>query len=129
MAEHNRADELRAAERRLQAAQLASDVAELDQLLDDRLIFTFGLDGKCHTKQDDLQVHRSGQQVVTKVEEEELTVLVEGRTGVTWFRGTVEGTFAGTPFAARLRYTRTWIHDDDHGWRIVAAHASPVDGG
>lgn len=42
MAEHSRADELRAAERRLQAAQLASDVAELDRLLDDRLIFTSG---------------------------------------------------------------------------------------
>jgi hypothetical protein len=59
--------------------------------------------------------------------EEDLTVLVEGRTGVTWFLGALEGTFAGTPFAARLRYTRTWIHDDEHGWRVVAAHASPGD--
>ncbi|MGH3940324.1 MAG: nuclear transport factor 2 family protein [Pseudonocardiaceae bacterium] len=128
MAEHNRADELRAAERRLQAAQLASDVAELDRLLDDRLIFTFGSDGKCYTKQDDLQVHRSGQQVVTKVEEEDLTVFVEGCTGVTWFLGAVEATLDGAPFAARLRYTRTWIYNDDHGWRIIAAHASPVEG-
>jgi hypothetical protein len=39
----------------------------LDQLLDDRLIFTFGSDGKCYTKQDDLQLHRSRQQVLTKV--------------------------------------------------------------
>ena len=128
MAEHPHANELRKAERRLQAAQLAGDIAALDQLLDDRLIFTFGPDGKCYTKQDDLQVHRSRQQVLTKVMEEDLTVLVEGRTGVTWFLSAVEGTFAGAPFAARLRYTRTWIHDDDHGWRVVAAHASPVDG-
>ncbi|MGH3975783.1 MAG: nuclear transport factor 2 family protein [Pseudonocardiaceae bacterium] len=126
MAEHPHADELREAERRLQAAQLAGDIAALDQLLDDRLIFTFGPDGKCYTKQDDLHVHRSRQQVLTKVIEEDLTVLVEGRTGVTWFLGALEGTFAGTPFAARLRYTRTWIHNDDHGWRVVAAHASPV---
>jgi ketosteroid isomerase-like protein len=126
MAEHTHADELRAAERRLQAAQLAGDIATLDQLLDDRLIFTFGPDGKCYTKQDDLHVHRSRQQVLTKVIEEDLTVLVEGRTGITWFLGTLEGTFTGTPFAARLRYTRTWIHNDDHGWRVVAAHASPV---
>ena len=126
MAEHRLMDELREAERRLQAAQLAGDTAALEQLLDDRLIFTFGPDGKCYTKQDDLQLHRSRQQVLTKVIEEDLTVLVEGRTGVTWFLGTLEGTFAGTPFAARLRYTRTWIHDDDHGWRVVAAHASPA---
>lgn len=55
-----------------------------------------------------------------------LTLVVEGRTGVTWFLGGLEGTFVGTPFAVRLRYTRTWIHDDDHGWRVVAAHASFV---
>jgi hypothetical protein len=76
-------------------------------------------------KQDDLQLHRSRQQALTKVMEEDLTVLVEGRIGVTWFLGALEGTFAGTPFAAQLRYTRTWIHDDEHGWRVVAAHASP----
>jgi hypothetical protein len=127
MAEHARVDELRVAERRLQAAQLAGDIAALDQLLDDRLIFTFGPEGRCYTKQDDLQVHRSRQQVLTKVMEEDLTVLVEGRTGVTWFLGAMEGTFASAPFAARLCYTRTWIHDDDHGWRVVAAHASLVD--
>jgi ketosteroid isomerase-like protein len=117
-------DELRAAERRLQAAQLAGDTAALDQLLDDRVLFTSGSTGACYTKHDDLHLHRTHQQILTKVSEEDLTVLVEGRTGVTWFLGAVEGTVAGTPFAARLRYTRTWIHDDDHGWRIVAAHAS-----
>jgi uncharacterized protein DUF4440 len=78
MAEHTLTDELREAERRLQAAQLAGNIAALDQLLDDRVIFTFGPGGKCYTKHDDLQV-------LTKVTEEDLTVLVEGRTGVTWF--------------------------------------------
>ena len=27
----------------------------------------------------------------------------------------------GQPFAARMRYTRTWVHDPGHGWRIIAA--------
>ncbi|MFZ0118997.1 MAG: nuclear transport factor 2 family protein [Pseudonocardiaceae bacterium] len=126
MAEHTLTDKLCEAERRLQAAQLAGDIAALDQLLDDRVLFTFEPDGKCYTKQDDLQLHRSRGQVLTKVTEEDLTVLVEGRTGVTWFLGALGGTFAGTPFAARLRYTRTWIYDDGHGWRVVAAHASFV---
>jgi ketosteroid isomerase-like protein len=126
MTEHTPTDELREAERRLQATQLAGDTAALEQLLDDRLIF-IGPDSKCYTKQDDLHLYSSRQQVLTKVLEEDLTVLVEGHTGVTWFLGTLEGTFIGTPFAARLRYTRTWIHDDDHSWRVVAAHASLVD--
>ena len=100
MVTDTRADELRDAEHRLQAAQLAADVTALDQLLDDRLIFTHP-DGRCYSKQDDLRVHRSRQQVLTQVREEDLTVIVDGRTGVTWFLGTVEGTFAGAPFAAR----------------------------
>ena len=81
MAEHTFTDELREAERRLQAAQLDGNIAALDQWLDDRVIFT-GPDGKCYTKHDDLWLHRSRQRVLTKVMEEDLTVLVEGRTGV-----------------------------------------------
>ncbi len=115
-------DELREVERRLQAAQLAGDVVALDRLLDDRLVFT-GPDGELFSKQDDLQAQGT-RQVITKVSEEELNLLVDGRTGITWFLGTLEGVFDGTPFSARLRYTRTWIHDDNYGWRIVAAHTS-----
>jgi hypothetical protein len=47
--------ELRAADRRLQAAQLQSDVEVLDALIDDRLVFT-GPDGRLYSKQDDLRV-------------------------------------------------------------------------
>jgi hypothetical protein len=126
MAEPALTETLLRAERRLQAAQLAGDVAELDRLIDDRLIYTGPPDGGQYTKEDDLRNHRSGQQSMTKAAEEDLTLLVDGRTGVTWFLGTLEGTFAGTAFTARLRYTRTWIHDDDLGWRIVAVHASPA---
>jgi hypothetical protein len=113
---------LRAAERQLQRAQLTSDVAALDRLIDDRLVFT-GPDGRLYSKRDDLQVHRSGRQSMTRVDEEDLTVLVVGDTGVTWFLGTLEGTLAGEPFLARVRYTRTWINDDK-GWRLIAAHVS-----
>lgn len=117
-------NDLREAERRLQAAQLAGDVQALDALLDDRLIFTFGAD--TFTKADDLELHRTRAQTLSKVEEEQLTVLVEGTTGVTWFLGVVEGSVHGSPFAAKMRYTRTWAHDDSRGWRVVAAHASAV---
>ncbi|MBF5030783.1 nuclear transport factor 2 family protein [Micromonospora sp. ANENR4] len=120
-----RVEALRAAERRLQRAQLSSDVAALDRLIDDRLVFT-GPDGRLYSKQDDLHVHRSGRQTMTRVDEEDLAVLVAGDTGVTWFLGTVEGTLAGEPFLARVRYTRTWILDEDEGWRLLAAHVGPA---
>jgi hypothetical protein len=115
---------LRAADRRLQAAQLAADAGTLDQLIDDRLVFT-GPDGRLYSKEDDLELQRSGGQRLTEVTEEELTALVAGDTGVTWFRGRLAGRFQGEEFTAHVRYTRTWIHTDA-GWRLLAAHVSPV---
>jgi hypothetical protein len=114
---------LRAADRRLQAAQLASDVEALDALIDDRLVFT-GPGGQLYSKQDDLRVHRTGAQRLTRVEEESLEVLVVGTTGVTWFLGTLAGSAGREAFEARVRYTRTWV--DEGGWRLVAAHVSEV---
>ncbi|MFI5916800.1 nuclear transport factor 2 family protein [Dactylosporangium sp. NPDC051541] len=118
-------EELLAAERRLQAAQRASDVAALDELLDDRLI-AIGPDGGKATKHDDLAAHRSGTSIITSLVEEDLDVLVAGDVGVTFFLGTVTGSYDGAPFDARLRYTRTWVRDAERGWRIIAAHISPV---
>src|SRR5690349_21493413 len=125
MPHDNRATELRTAERALQAAQLASDVAELDRLIDDRLVFT-GPDGRQYTKADDLRLHGSGEQTMSRVDEEDLTVLVVGNTGVTCFLGTVSGELSGAEFTARVRYTRTWVHDESHGWRLIAGHVSGV---
>ena len=113
------------AERALHAAQLAADVAALDRLLHDRLV-AIGPDGARHTKDDDLAGYRSGFSVITELVEENLEVLVAGTTGVTFFTATIAGTFAGEPMAARLRYTRTWVHDDQMGWRILAAHIAVV---
>ena len=113
------------AERALQAAQLAGDVAALDLLLDDRLV-AIGPDGARHTKSDDLAGYRSGFSVITELVEEDLEVLFAGTTGVTFVTATVAGTFGGEPLTARLRYTRTWTHDDEGGWRILAAHIAVI---
>ncbi|WP_275003476.1 nuclear transport factor 2 family protein [Promicromonospora iranensis] len=118
-------ESLREAERRLQAAQLASDVDALDDLIEDTALFT-GPDGSVLSKRDDLQAHASGYQVMSRVEEEDLRVLVTAGTGVTLFLGTLEGTFGGERLAARMRYTRTWTLDDRAGWKVIAAHAAIV---
>ena len=52
-------DTLLTAERRLQAAQLAADADALDQLIDERLVFT-GPDGVLYSKQDDLALPALG---------------------------------------------------------------------
>ncbi|WP_435205539.1 nuclear transport factor 2 family protein [Micromonospora sp. bgisy143] len=125
MPDSAREAELLDAERTLQAAQRAGDVAALDQLLVDQLI-AIGPDGRRYTKAEDLAAHRDRTSVVEDLVEEELDLLVLGSTGVTFCLARVAGTFDGTPFAARLRYTRTWVHDDPHGWRVLAAHISPA---
>lgn len=84
MSDIDSTETLRAAERRLQAAQLASDVPALTELLDDAVLFT-GPDGKLYSKEDDLNAHRGGHQVLHRIEELELRLLVAGSTGVTWF--------------------------------------------
>jgi len=114
-------EELERADRQLQAAQLAGDVAALDLLLDDRLV-AIGPDGARYSKADDLAGHRSGSSVLSELIEEGLESVVVGTTGVTFFTGTVAGTFEGNPMSARLRYTRTWVHVDHVGWRVLAAH-------
>ena len=63
-------DLLRRAERRLQAAQLGSDVAELGALVDERLLCT-GPDGHLYTKQDDLEIHRTARQVMSVIDEQD----------------------------------------------------------
>lgn len=122
MSNHDHTESLRSAERRLQAAQLASDVDALSELIDDAAWFT-GPDGNLYSKQDDIGVHAAGQQVLNRVEEEDLRVLATANTGVTWFLGTLAGTVGGQPMTARMRYTRTWVRNDQTGWKIIAAHA------
>ena len=121
MPNDDRAESLRAAERRLQAAQLASDVDALTELIDDTAWFT-GPDGNLYSKQDDLRGHETGHQVLTRVDEEDLKLAATEHTGVTWFLGTLAGTVGGQPMTARMRYTRTWVHGQA-GWKIIAAHA------
>ena len=48
-----------ASEEQLRAAQLGADVAALDRLIADELLFT-GPDGQLGTKAQDLESHRSG---------------------------------------------------------------------
>jgi len=70
-------------------------------------------------------MQRAGEQQLAEVTEEELTALVVGDTGVTWFRGRLAGRFKGEEFVAQVCYTRTWIRTPA-GWRLLAAHVSPA---
>jgi len=113
---------LEEAERRLQQAQLGSDVAALDRLLHPSLTFV-GPDGGLSDKTRDLEVHRTGELHFDSLEPHDLVVRIADGVGITVLTARLEGVYAGLRFSARMRYTRCWASGAD-GWRVVAAHAS-----
>jgi ketosteroid isomerase-like protein len=115
---------LRACEAALRQAQLASDVPELDRLVDDALVF-IGPNGAVYGKQDDLDAHRRGVIRITRLEPSEERIQRFGEIAVVSVRMEMSGTFEGEDFAGPFRYTRVWRAQGD-GWRIVAGHVSAV---
>lgn len=119
--------EIERLEERLRTAMESSHVAELDALIDDRLVF-IGPDGLLYDKEDDLGLHRSGEQRLTSVALRNLAIEVHGATAVSVVEADLEGVFKGEAFAGRYRYLRVWSRTDD-GWRIIAGSvcAIPAD--
>jgi len=74
-------DELLGCENELRHAQLNSDIAALDRLLDERLVFA-GSDGTIASKSDDLSMHRAGRIRITRMDPQEYRLLHPGQTSV-----------------------------------------------
>jgi ketosteroid isomerase-like protein len=119
-------DEIVALEARLRAAQLAADVAALDTLIDEDLLFT-GPDGTLGTKTQDLESHRSG---VVRFREHVPTELRIRRVGddvaLVALRARLAVEVAGTAVGGAYRYTRVWARDGSGAWRIAGGHVSAV---
>lgn len=118
-------ESLRAAEQRLQVAQLASDIGELDLLLHPDLVFV-GPDGSIGDKESDLNTHRDGRMHIDSLEQEDLIVRVTNGVGLTLLTAQMSGNFDSQEFSARMRYTRSWGWSGE-GWQIVAAHISMIE--
>jgi ketosteroid isomerase-like protein len=115
--------DIAALEGELRAAQLGADVAALDRLIADELLFT-GPDGALATKAEDLAAYRDGVMRVTAHEIEELRVRRVGAdVAVVALRARMAGSHDGTPFAGVVRYTRVWAREDGR-WRVVGGHVS-----
>jgi ketosteroid isomerase-like protein len=118
--------EIVALESRLRAAQLAADVAALDALIADELLFT-GPDGQLGTKQQDLEAHRSGIVRFRAHEPEELRIRRVGpNVAVAALRTRLEVEVAGALVGGTYRYTRVWAREDGGPWRVAGGHVSEV---
>ena len=115
-------------EARLRAAQLAADVAALDALIAEDLLFT-GPDGSLGTKEEDLAAHRSGAVRVREHVPEELRVRrVGANVALTALRARLMAEVEGVAVRGTYRYTRVWAREGGGSWRVVGGHVSAVAG-
>lgn len=114
------------AEARLRIAQLTADVAALDALIAEDLLFA-GPDGQLATKSQDLAAHASGAVRFREHEPEELRVRRIGSdVAVTSLRARLAVEVAGTLNRGTYRYTRVWARGSDREWHVVGGHVSPI---
>jgi ketosteroid isomerase-like protein len=116
--------EIRQLEDRLRVAMLASDISELDVLIHDRLLFV-GSDCVVYRKEDDLELHRSGQEKLTQVDLKDVQIESHGSTAIAVVVADMAGIFKGQEFEGRYRYIRTWTRSSE-GWRVIAGSVCAV---
>jgi ketosteroid isomerase-like protein len=118
--------EIAALEEEIRAAQLAGDVAALDRLISDDLLFA-GPDGQLATKAQDLEAYRSG---IVRFRAHERHELVVRRVGpdvaVTSLRARLAVEVHGKLVEGIFRYTRVWAREDGGRWRVVAGQVGAI---
>ncbi len=118
--------QIRENETRLRLAMLSSNVAELDRLIDDRLLFV-GPDTGLYGKADDLELHRSGTSRFEQINVIETRLELHGAVATVMVVADLAGTFKGEAFANRCRYLRIWALKDG-AWKVVAGSVCNLDG-
>ncbi len=110
-------------ENQLSTAMLNSDVATLDQLLADNLIFTNHL-GQIMTKQDDLNAHQSGFVDIEAIQRTEQQIQQHDDIAVVSVLARIRGRFGQDHAEIPLRFTRVWRQSKENNCQVIAAHSS-----
>jgi ketosteroid isomerase-like protein len=114
-------------EARIRAAQLGADLAALEELISDDLLFT-GPDGQLGTKAQDIEAYRSGTvRFVGHVPEELRIRRVGADVAIASLRAQLTVDVAGNVSRGTYRYTRVWAREAGGAWRVVGGHVSPVN--
>lgn len=119
-------DEIEAKEDELQAAMLSDDLAALDALLDEDLMFT-GPDGTVASKADDLGARKAGVVKMSRINRLDRKVKVWGDTASVAVTVDLTGSFRGQPFQGRYAYTRLWRRRQG-AWKVLAGQVAAVPG-
>ena len=113
----NLESEIVAREDALLRAITTNDVALLDDLLHDDLLFN-GPDGQTSTKAQDLANYRSGGIQLRRAEATDRLIRAIGGDAVVAVTVTLEGSYLGVRIDGRYRYLRVWQHAGG-AWRVI----------
>jgi ketosteroid isomerase-like protein len=111
-------------EDKLQQAMLTSDVAILDELIADDLVFTMHT-GVMIDKQTDLEAHQQGIVRFQKVEISDRQIQSYGDCVVVTLQAELAGITQEQPFSGSFRFTRVWLQRNDR-WQILAGHVCEI---
>lgn len=117
--------QIQTCETRLCSAMLASDVAALDLLIADGLLF-IGPTGELSTKAMDLELHRSGSTKFHELIPKELEIRVcNNQWAIVVAKVFLRGTYLDNDFVGDFRYLRVW-GQGENGWQIVGGSVSTI---
>lgn len=112
-------------EETLRHAMLTSDVAVLDKLIADDLVWTMHT-GFVGNKEYDLEAHRSGIFRFTKLDISDRKIHpYSNDCVVVTLKVEATGTLSGEAFSEAFRFTRVWVQRQNR-WQIVAGHVSQL---
>ncbi|MCE2597402.1 nuclear transport factor 2 family protein [Motilimonas cestriensis] len=114
----NTEEMIAACEERLRLAQLKSDIDELSILIDEKLIF-LALDGSVVGKADDLNLHRSPDFRIAKMEVIDRRINIFDGTAVVNTLMDASAHFGDKKQNEKIRYIRVW-HKFSSDWRIIS---------
>ncbi|MGR3276424.1 nuclear transport factor 2 family protein [Acaryochloris marina NIES-2412] len=112
-------------EEQLRLAMLISDVATLDQLIADDLVFTNHL-GQVISKQDDLAFHQAGLCQFQTIEYSERRIQPIGEQMVVSVEVQWAGLYGEISFQDHLRFTRLWRRSPQDLWQVIVGHSSVI---
>ncbi|HEY9662455.1 MAG TPA: DUF4440 domain-containing protein [Allocoleopsis sp.] len=112
-------------EEKLQQAMLSSDVAVLDELIADDLVWTMHA-GFVGNKEYDLEAHRSGIFQFTKLDISDRQIHLFSRDCIiVTLKADIAGLLDGQAFSEVYRFTRVWLQRNNR-WQIAAGHVSQI---
>ncbi|TVZ41568.1 uncharacterized protein DUF4440 [Alteromonadaceae bacterium 2753L.S.0a.02] len=115
-------NEILDSEERLRVAMLGSDIAVLNELISDDLLFTSHL-GALVSKKEDIDIHQSGNLKFASIDLSNTIVKLYENFAVVSVQAEIKATFLGQASNGRFMFTRIWSKQSG-ALKIVAGHVS-----